>query len=330
MTRNEIGGEFWDVPVSDKTNSLFPENTKWLSSGRIALRYVIRDIKENQTIHSVSIPSWCCSSMIKPFFDEGIEIDFYSPFASIQFQTDLVLVMDYFGYTGNGMTKNYNGLVIRDVTHSIFSASNSDSDYCFGSLRKWAGFWTGGFAWGEWSNSKQIEKSDETYIRLRMRAMEQKEEYNEGTKFDKGYLETFMKAEEILDNCKLVAASDRDIAFAHKLDVNNIKRQRKANAQVLLDAMKKVAIFPKLSDADCPLFVPIRVPDGKRDALKRFLIDRNIYCPIHWPISEFHKLDDASRQIYDEELSLVCDQRYSVIDMERICETIDDFYRTRA
>ena len=77
-------------------------------------------------------------------------------------------------------------------------------------------------------------------------------------------------------------------------------------------------IYEKLSEADVPLFVPTMIKDD-RDRLRRHLIDKKIYCPIHWPISEYHYgISDLSKKIYEEELSLVCDQRYTEEDMNRI------------
>ena len=73
------------------------------------------------------------------------------------------------------------------------------------------------------------------------------------------------------------------------------------------------------------MFVPILVPDGKRDGLKRYLIKKGIYCPIHWPVGKYHRLDERTEYIYKNELSLVCDQRYTEEDMERIVKAIQLF-----
>ena len=75
------------------------------------------------------------------------------------------------------------------------------------------------------------------------------------------------------------------------------------------------------------MFVPILVPDGKRDELRRYLIKHEMYCPVHWPVSMYHKLDKRAEIIYKNELSLVCDQRYTEEDMQRMVETIKDFWK---
>ena len=78
-------------------------------------------------------------------------------------------------------------------------------------------------------------------------------------------------------------------------------------------------------DNECPLFVPICVEDG-RDNVRNYLIQSNIYLPAHWPISDLHSLNIKSSYLYRTELSCVCDQRYSVSDMEAIIEAIAVFF----
>lgn len=329
--KNEIGSEFWDVPISAESNKMFLDDTAWFGSGRSALTAIIRDIKKHKAVRKAAIPSWCCESMIIPFLQENLDVSFYPVYydkglvqdiSSVN-DADILLVMDYFGYTGYSKINNFDGTVIRDVTHSIFSHEYNDADYCFGSLRKWAGFWTGGFARG----IKQFDTkdADKNYAVLRKAAMELKRAYISGNSDSKHYLETFEKAEELLEKSDAFGAEKRDIELAQKLDIGYLKDRRRQNAQVLLNSFSQMAIFPTLSDNDCPMFVPILVQDGKRNELRKFLIDREIYCPIHWPISDYHSLNKETKRIYDGELSLVCDQRYTKDDMNRMVEAIKEF-----
>ena len=92
-----------------------------------------------------------------------------------------------------------------------------------------------------------------------------------------------------------------------------------------MKAFPDLLIFPEMKSADCPFFVPIIVPDGKRNELRRFLINKDIYCPVHWPVSQLHKLGEKEQFLYDNELSLVCDQRYSEYDMNRMVDLINSF-----
>ena len=50
-----------------------------------------------------------------------------------------------------------------------------------------------------------------------------------------------------------------------------------------------------------------------------------IYCPIHWPKPQM----GGSSALFDTELSLVCDQRYTEKDMQRMIGILSDI-RTEA
>lgn len=67
---------------------------------------------------------------------------------------------------------------------------------------------------------------------------------------------------------------------------------------------------------------------GDRDALRKYLIDNGIYCPIHWP-----EVMGATIGVRENELSLICDQRYSEGDMQAIVDAIhiwnNEYHRTQ-
>jgi dTDP-4-amino-4,6-dideoxygalactose transaminase len=144
---------------------------------------------------------------------------------------------------------------------------------------------------------------------------------------DKSYLQLYNKAEELLDNIGISPAASRDVCLASKLDSNYIIDRRKINAKIIMNAFPELLIFPEVKESDCPMFVPILLPAEKRNGLRQYLIKNDIYCPIHWPVSNYHRLDERTRILYDSELSLVCDQRYSEKDMYHMIDIIDRFFR---
>lgn len=333
-TMGEIGSEFWEIPICERKNDLFPSSSSWYVSGRSALYDIIDELKWAKT---VAMPSWCCDSMIKPFTDNGIEVFFYPVLYDNRLiqekktDCDILFVIDYFGYTND--TKTEHDCVIRDVTHSMFSYRYDDADYSFGSLRKWCGFLTGGFAYSRDGVFVHVSpKSKADYIELRKRAMEKKRNYIEGGERGKfahlkiEYRQLFESAEEMLDEAGVWASDADDIEKAQYLDVSFIRTKRRENAALLMSKLKQYLVFPELKENDCPLFVPIIVPDGQRDALRKRLIDNQIYCPVHWPVTEYHKLNEKELSIYNNELSLICDQRYDENDMGRIVDCIKNFF----
>lgn len=334
MTNREIGSEFWNVPVSAEENGIFPSDVFWFVSGRGALTAIIEDIKKKSSFKKVAVPSWCCDSMILPFINGGVQVEFYSVIAEngeLRYdfsgigECDALLTMDFFGYVRN-RKPDFDGIVINDITHSVFAAWPQYGDYIFGSLRKWAGFYTGGFAFSKNGEIGAISKDcDKEYIELRRLAMEKKEAFISFKTDSKKYLEIFARAEDILDEYSFGAGCSEDIFRAKQADAAFIKSRRRENAQCLLKRLDKYAVFPEIRDEDCPLFVPIMVPEGKRDALRRHLVEQRIYCPVHWPLTEFHNIRERDKDIYKSELSVVCDQRYIPSDMEIICSEIVKF-----
>lgn len=331
MVKKEIGSEFWDVPVSNSENNMFPTHARWFASGRSALNAIIQELSWAKT---VAIPSWCCDSIIKPFADAGFTISFYPVAVNNDFipnitnNCDVLLLVDYFGYYSQQNISHK--CVIRDITHSLFSETRLEADYYFGSLRKWCGVWTGGFAWAKDGHHFNIsEIVDRVYFSMREKAMILKKEYIENQNEDdlkkREFLELFAQAEDRLDNIGMADAAERDVFLANHLNKSYIREKRRNNASILMSELTDLLLFHTLKDEDCPLFVPVIIDEDKRDKLQQYLAKNKIYCPKHWPITEYHMLSDKTRDIYNKEISLICDQRYSETDMRRMIELIKSF-----
>ena len=325
--RREIGSEFWDVPLQTTENNIFPPDTQWFVSGRSALTAIIRDIKSKKAVHTVAMPSWCCDTVIKPFIDAEIKVRFYpvvwrdTLLQEIDDKCDILFVADYFGY--KSQVSCCHPCMIHDITHSLFSYSDIGEKYSFGSLRKWCGVKTGGYAFGV---DPLFDGTDTKYIELRKSAMLEKEKYLSAKIDSKDYLNVYAEAEKRLDKMNGVYHADsEDVLAMRRINSDYIRTRRRDNAKILMEAFRDWLIFRNLNSYDCPLFVPVLIPYDKRDQLRRYLIEHEIYCPVHWPVSEYHKLTAAERFIYENELSLVCDQRYSPEDMKRLVEVVRTF-----
>lgn len=331
----KIGSEFWDIPLSSQENALFPPHTAWYLSGRVALAALLSELCAEREVRTAALPSWCCHTMIKPFLDADLAVSFYpvyleqgtlhQDFADCP-PCDVTLVMDYFGYRRTAVFPQ-NTTVIYDATHSIFSGIPKGAEYIFGSLRKWAGFLTGGYAFGP--SGKVLPAAVDTYAgaytALRRWAMSEKYAYLTGKSEEKRHLRTFSEAEDLLEQGASGPAAGEDISAAHHLDTALLRQKRRDNAAVLLKYVGEWALFPNLQALDCPLFVPIRVPAEERDALRQYLVEQEIYCPVHWPVSALHRLTAQTRMIYETEVSLLCDQRYGAAEMHRIGQAVQAF-----
>lgn len=331
--RREIGSYQSSILFQEENNNYFNNDLKWFVSGRAALDFIIKDIKNRIDFKTVALPSWCCDSMIDPFVRNGIEVKFYPILykdnrliKDINIKADALLYLDYFGFEHTNI--EFDGIVINDITHSVFTDIDNISDYTFCSLRKWAGFKTCGYAYSK--NGFSIEYKDrlnEEYNSLRKQAMEEKEAYLSEEINNKDYYQKFVKAEEDLYELYDYASFKQDIDDAYHFDINKTKQIRIDNTRKLLETVKEYAMFKQVNDNDCPLYLPIIVPNGKKEELRRYLIKHDIYCPTHWALTNLHKLTDEERYIYDNELSLICDQRYNREDMKYMCKHIKEFFK---
>lgn len=347
---NEIGSEFW----IDAGSTHIEHNPVWASwtgsrrsylSGRTALGAILDDIcLSAQWKHQALayLPSYCCHTMIEPFLRHGMRVEFYTvKFENGEFKQeidaskvcDVILVLDYFGYGREHRHTLQNATVIRDMTHSVFSrhAYTDDADYTFTSLRKWGAVAGAAIAIkrnGAWL-TEAATKQNTAYLSLRYTGYRDKARYLVGEAgVDKGYLQTFQQAESLLESDYQNYAADAE-SLRNAENLGGYVLQRRKNAEHLLSGLQKTSIveplFPSLNDGDVPLFVPVAVKDGKRNELRRYLIENSVYCPVHWPLSSLHKINSEERELYDTELSLVCDQRYSVTDMDRQLNMIRRF-----
>ena len=118
---------------------------------------------------------------------------------------------------------------------------------------------------------------------------------------------------------------DLSYALYKTEDFAAMRHKRRANAKYLHEHLNGVRFLGELTDNSVPLFVPVFFDTTEqRNAVRKKLIEAQIYCPIHWPKPLQIPTDFAVNRIYDTELSLICDQRYSTEDMARIVAIINE------
>ena len=348
----EIGSEFWKP-----RKHYIGDNETYYLSGRTALDVIIRDAKESYGIEFALLPSYCCHSMIEPFLINDINVRFYDVYVADDgmltadvpppIEHEMLYIMKYFGDTNlryEGEGGNLCGWVttVEDLTHSCFSISadkndaSTVADYWFVSYRKW--FAVEGITVAGKRNGKLHEATkgrNEAYYKLRNEAYDLKQRYMDKVPVDKQeFLGIFGEAEKMLNegyrNCG-VGYEEIHCLFQFMDQLEEVKFRRRKNTKALIEGLAGIGgikVFVDFRDVNnCPLFVPVVVENEKRDTLRKHLISKDIYCPVHWPMSNQHSnLSDRAKKIYRQELSLICDQRYGKSDMERIVKEIKNFY----
>lgn len=355
--KKEIGSEFWTgCSPKGRHGCKWQQPNGWslieTLSGRVALEYVIERNKADG-VTSVYMPSYCCHTMIEPFLKHDIKVVFYDVVLSEiglkrQFDSnhgcDAVFLLDYFGYVDEETVtiakeqKAKGKTLIYDATHSIYSVFDPTIyDYVFGSYRKWMDVNCGFVATKNTiDNNIQADwKQFGEYADMRTCMFDLKSRYMNDEDVDKQqFLAWINEAEEMLEQGYHHTLPDkRSIDVLKNTDLPALMMTRRNNAKVLMDGIadltdERIHCFVKKMNAhDTPLFVPVWIQAAIRNDMRRYLIEHDIYCPVHWPLSDLHVISDEAKQLYQSELSLVCDQRYDHFDMYRIVETIKNYLK---
>ncbi len=341
----EIGSEFWfENPPYSALHSTPTKSQRFFLSGRTAIDAIIQDILKNRAVGSVYLPAWGCDSMITPFRDRGIKVDLYDVCIDddgLHYDIDnnktcdIFYVNNYFGYHDNVCSevikgfKKRDSIILYDKTHSLLMDNDeieSLSDYTFASIRKWMGVVSGAVVNKQNGFLISLNKKDCPYLDCKIEAMKMKAAYIGGDisvekqNFLNKYGEFGYHLEADYRNYRM---DDLSFSIFMQTDLQQIQKKRRANAKVLHDNLD-LKFISSLSDLDCPLFVPIFFESREqRDAIRKVLIAKDIYCPIHWPKNHLVMDTMNVNHILNRELSLVCDQRYTEKDMERIVMNIN-------
>ena len=335
---SEIGSEFW---IGEKPETLLTERDGiFVLSGRTAIDLILQDILKIRPVNSVYMPGWCCESMLAPFVDRGIKVVFYDVKYEdlLKYELDESVLPDvfyltnYFGYANTlpiEVVKHYGekgAVIVYDRTHSFpmeDEAYQALADYSFASIRKWMGV-VGGAVVNGLSKSPELKYC--SYVEAKEEAMHDKWRYLNGdTSIAK---DDFLNAFASFGHClthdyRDYAMDDLSYSLYKLTDMDAMKKQRRRNATYLHTHLSGVRFLDSLTNDVFPLFVPVFFEtEEKRNAVRKRLIDENIYCPIHWPKPKQIPDKFDVNKIYYTELSLICDQRYGLDDMQRIVKII--------
>lgn len=344
----ELGSEFW------LENGQSAERI-YVLSGRTAIDLILQDMMScGQQIKSVYMPAYCCDSMLQPFIDNRVIIQLYDISykegklfydIDVDKKTDILYLNNYFGYDSFfpidviQLFRKKGTTIIYDRTHSLLredSQIQALSDYTFASIRKWMGVPCGAFVSKHSGELFHASLKDCPYLKEKVEAMMQKGAYMKGDNtIDKQCFLNLYKSfnHHLAEDYRYYKIDDLSWNIWNSSDLQSIKRQRCKNATYLYSELEKVPQIKTLftiSGEDCPLFVPVIFETSNvRDDVRKFLTSKSIYCPIHWPKPQVVDPTLKVNCLYDRELSLLCDQRYGIMDMQRIVETIIDYFENK-
>ncbi len=212
--------------------------------------------------------------------------------------------------------------IVLDNVQAFFNMDDlSSADYIFTSFRKWLSVPDG--AWVKTSyNNMKIEKNVNKFAQFKFAGALVKY-YNRFFEIsDEVYLNLFDRGENILqENFSGQCSAITKVIF-NNINFDDIIKKRWENALYVYTALNQLGVKILYGDKrpSVPFFVPILV--NNKHAVKLELMKYNIFLPSHWPKSEAVNMNNNC--LYTSELSLVIDQRYSLEDMKRLVEVLDD------
>ena len=335
----ELGSEFslgaFGKPCEDNIFHFLREyDTLYVDSGRSALRL----LREILPPGKILLPSYICESVYACFpadrvcfyqLTQDLQIDGDSLFQQLNGDVS-ALYLHYFNGVLPGETmlrelrkarEERKFLIVEDTTHSMFSSPLTIGDYGVCSLRKWFPIPDGGVLYGRNLNGLTAN-GEAPWVREKARAMRWKQIYlsGRGERSRKTeYRRLFAACDHALDaqrDCYGMSELSRKILAGCSVLQTCSARKRNA-ARIQTAVMEEFPWIQPLAwtrENECPLACPIKVRE--RDALRAYLISKNVYCAVHWPLRGTPMEAMETAAVSDQELSLPIDQRYHEAEME--------------
>lgn len=322
------------------------ENILYLNTGRSAIKYLVENILEKK-YSKILLPSYLCESIIKAISSSNIDIDFYKVdknldinIKDIKSKLDrytCIFIINYFGFEHKKETIKQlneirkNNVIIEDCTHSILSKISQLGHYQIASMRKWIGIPDGSIIVSREHNIRSnIDLVYDRFMVNRLLGQLSKNEYIEGKNIEKSkFLNLINDAEKYYDsNFKISRISEISKTILNNQNYNEIIDIRRKNYIYLLENIINLSIiepiYKDIPDSVCPIgFI---TKSKERDQLRSYLASNGIYCPVHWEIPEKVSNDyNESFKLSKNILTIPCDQRYTLDDMEYIIKKLKDY-----
>lgn len=350
----EIGSNFWlnryeKLPDKDIDFGFLGINYSdmvLLSSGRMAIAFVLNQVR-NQVRHKQALlPSYTCSTVIEPFIAAGFDVNFvdvneqfqYDPrefaIAIDRYNPSVVLVHSYFGFNSlanlGSMAIDLRAkgvIVIEDITQTLYSGFQYlEADYYIASLRKWGPLPDGGVVISQTHElqNKPVHSNHELE-EMWLQAFHKKYLYiTKGLGSKQEFLRMFLAAESLFFSTKpFFRMCDTSRRLQANFDRGWVRKKRRHNFVSLLDGLRGSRIinpvYTSLPKDVTPLYFPIFVK-GERTVLQQFLAKTNMYCPIIWLRSKAVKCTGSIvDMLYKRVITIPCDQRYGKKEMDKVC-----------
>lgn len=289
------------------------------------------------------IPAYFCYEVISHIEQLNIAVELYNDFPnnpnskeiieSLPIREgDVLLRVNYFGIDLSAETLNIDIPIIEDHTLGLNSewAKNSTADWCVASLRKSFPIALGGMLWSPKHHTlpQAIEVTNEVVelVNKRYEAMSLKKAYLNNQFHQKDvFRNIYIETEQQIEKIQLSGLDDRTIEIIAHLNLETWMSTKKENWKTAHSLLTSHAIR-HVENIEFPFSIILKCKSNEeREELRKYLIQRCIYPTILWALPEESPFDVA-KTYSNTMLSVHCDARYNLDNIEYICRQIIEFY----
>jgi len=272
--------------------------------GYYSILSIIDSIKDRFTEDSIILlPSYLCSSILKPFKTRGIKYEFYKVDEELFIDTDFLISLingkvkaiyfiDYFGVSQLErlqsvieVLRSKNIIIIQDIVQCIeIRKEFLFGDFVFNSFRKFFPF-EGSLLLSKNKLTINFGTVKNKYIRYkRVAQLLRYFHIKYGIFNSKIFLSLFRKAEKLYYNESIMKIPKFNLNQLNKIDIELTINRQSYYFKELYSHFS--SIVPKLLHNlnSVPLGFVFKVKN--RDEIRNNLFEKNIYPPIHWVLTD--------------------------------------------
>ncbi len=357
MKKKFIGGECFYYPSIIFKKKKFDLdsylNKKYLKKyfyytggGYYSIFQIIKEI-EFENNQEILLPSYLCPTILIPFKKRHIRYNFYRINKNLEIDTNdlkkkinknikAVFFINYFGFPPKKETisflkeiKEKKVILIEDIVQSFFSDIEIIGDYSFNSFRKFLPI-DGSIIISN-KKMKYIHSSQSytNYFFLKAIGQHLRMIDNELRIFD--FSNIFLKLFK-LANENYYKHTNSNFNWYNKyilsrFDIDTLKTKIFNNYINMLKNFKSIALLGEIKDNIVPLGFPIIIHKN-RDKLRNYLVHHNVFCPIHWKLTdEINKNKFKESWFLSENiLTLPINESFSNAEMKYLKQKMEEYY----
>ena len=333
-----IGGVFGLGDQPNPTHSapaFLSEDAVLLANARSGLWLLAQALAPGQ----VWLPSFACQALYEAVDRRAARVRFYPVDARLTIPSldwladvrrdDLVVLIDYFGWPCDTQTvaaiQERGAWALEDACQALLSSQvGRAADFVLYSPRKFLGVPDGGILIARrpamLRGAVDLVEPPADWWQTALAATRLRREFDH-LGGDRRWFELFQQSEAGAPCAGYAMSKLARELLARGFDYAAIARRRVANYRRLAERLGAYALMPAPAPEVVPLGFPVRLRN--RDQVRAALFAQEIYPPVHWPTAGWVPEQFAdSHRLAGEIMTLPCDQRYGVAEMDRIADVV--------